>query len=74
MFSTLSDLEVGKVGVLDTYAISPLHKKMLSMGLLPGQSIAVLRRLPFKGSLYVQIDGRNLAFRHEEAKQIRVKI
>jgi Fe2+ transport system protein FeoA len=70
----LSDLEIGKPATLDGFSISLLHKKMLSMGVSPGQSIAVIRRLPLKGNLYVNINGRNLAFRHEEADQILVRV
>jgi Fe2+ transport system protein FeoA len=70
----LSDLEIGKTATLDGFSVSLLHRKMLSMGVSPGQSIAVIRRLPLKGNLYVKINGRNLAFRHEEANQILVRV
>ena len=70
----LSDLEIGKAATLDGFSISLLHKKMLSMGVSPGQSIAVIRKLPLKGNLYVKINGRNLAFRHEEAREILVRV
>ena len=70
----LSDLATGKTAILDGFAISLLHKKMLSMGVSPGQSISVVRRLPMRGNLYVRINGRALAFRHEEAMQILVRV
>lgn len=70
----LSDLAIGKAAILDGFSISQLHKKMLSMGVSPGQSISVVRRLPLKGNLYVKINGRALAFRHEEATQILVRV
>jgi ferrous iron transport protein A len=69
----LSDLAIGKSAVLDGFSISQLHKKMLSMGVSPGQSISVVRKLPLKGNLYVRINGRALAFRYEEANQILVR-
>ncbi|MCB0669922.1 MAG: ferrous iron transport protein A [Saprospiraceae bacterium] len=70
----LSELAIGKSAILDGFSISQLHKKMLSMGVSPGQSISVLRRLPLKGNLYVKINGRSIAFRHEEASQILVRV
>lgn len=70
----LSELAIGKSAILDGFSISQLHKKMLSMGVSPGQSISVLRRLPLKGNLYVKINGRAIAFRHEEASQILVRV
>jgi Fe2+ transport system protein FeoA len=70
----LSDLAIGKSATLDGFSISLLHKKMLSMGVSPGQSIAVIRKLPLKGNLYVKVNGRTLAFRHEEANQILVRV
>ena len=70
----LSELRVGTQAILDKYSISPLHKKLLSMGLVPGQKISVMRKLPMHGNLYVRIDGRHVAFRYEEAEQILVKV
>ncbi len=69
----LSDLTIGVGAILDGFSVSPLHKKMLSMGLSPGQSISVLRKVPLGGSLYVKIDDRHVAFRYAEAQQISVK-
>lgn len=70
----LSELAIGKAAILDGFAISQLHKKMLSMGVSPGQSISVVRRLPLKGNLYVKINGRAIALRHEEANEILVRV
>ncbi len=73
MLSNLADLTIGVKAVLESFTVSPLHKKMLSMGLGPGQSISVLRKVPLGGSLYVKIENRHVAFRREEAEQIVVK-
>ncbi len=70
----LSDLENGKTAILEGFSVSLLHKKMLSMGVSPGQSISIVRRLPMRGNLYVRINGRALAFRHDEAMQILVRV
>ncbi len=70
----LSELEIGKSAVLEPFVVSQLHKKMLSMGVSPGQTVDVVRRLPRKGNLYVRIDGRSIALRYTEASQIGVKV
>jgi len=74
MAMKLCDLKVGKKAILESFGVSQLHMKMLSMGVTPGQSIAVVRKLPLEGNLYIRIDGRSLAMRHEEAHQILVRI
>ena len=74
MSFTLSDLGVGKRAFLGKFSVSPLHRKLLSMGFLPGQAVSVLRRLPLHGSLYVKVDSRHMAMRYEEAEQILVKL
>lgn len=70
----LAELETGKIATLEGFSVSLLHKKMLSMGVSPGQTISIVRRLPLKGNLYVRINGRSIAFRHEEAMQILVRV
>ncbi|NND05070.1 MAG: ferrous iron transport protein A [Saprospiraceae bacterium] len=74
MCAKLSQLEVGRPAFLGKFSVSPLHRKLLSMGFLPGQAVSVLRRLPLNGSLYVKVDSRHMALRHNEADQILVKL
>ena len=66
----LVDLPVGRKATLAKFEISALHRRLLSMGISPGQVIEVVRKVPFNGSLYIRIEGRNLAVRHAEADQI----
>jgi len=74
MAMKLCDLMVGKEAILESFGVSQLHMKMLSMGVAPGQSVAVIRKLPLGGNLYIRVDGRSLAMRYEEAHQILVRI
>ena len=73
MLLRLSELKVGIKAILEEYSVSPLHNKLLTMGLRPGHAVSVLRRLPLHGGLYIRIDNRNIAIRYEEAAQIKVR-
>ena len=68
----LSELKVGQQAVLADFQISRLHQRLLAMGITPGSTARVMRRLPWQGNLYVEIGGRNLALRFAEAEQILV--
>lgn len=68
----LSDLAINQQAVLANFEISKLHQRLLAMGITPGAPVQVMRKLPWKGNLYVEIDGRNLALRFSEAEQILV--
>ena len=68
--TALADLPLRKVAKLSPFGTTLLHKQLLTMGVRPGQTIQVVRKLPFKGSLYVKIEDRHLAIRESEALQI----
>ncbi len=70
----LTELEPGKQGVLSEFEVTRMHQRMLSMGFTPGAMVRVMRRIPWKGNLYVEIGGRNLALRYAEADQIMVNV
>ena len=66
----LANLPVGKPAILADFETTLLHKQLLTMGVKPGQTVEVVRKLPFRGSLYVRIQDRHLAIRQSEALQI----
>jgi ferrous iron transport protein A len=69
---TLSGLLDGQGGVIHQYTNDVIASKLLSMGILPGRSLKLVRRLPFAGGFYVKFDNQTLALRHEEAENIVV--
>jgi ferrous iron transport protein A len=69
---TLTELKSGQQAMLADFSVSRLHQRLLAMGFTPGSVIRVMRRLPMKGNLYVEIGGRSLALRYVEAEQIAV--
>ena len=60
--------------MLADFSVSRLHQRLLAMGFTPGSIIRVLRRLPMRGNLYVDIGGRYLALRYAEAEKITVNV
>jgi ferrous iron transport protein A len=69
-FEVLSDLKVGGEGKIHKYTDDVIASKLLSMGVLPGKSVRLVRRIPFGGGLYIKVEDHNIAVREEEAKNI----
>ena len=69
-FKTLSNLKEGQEGVIHEFTNDYMASKLLSMGVLPGKLLRLMRRVPCGGGLYIKIDDHNIALRLEEAKNI----
>ncbi len=50
-----------------------IEKKFISMGIVPGSRIEIMRKAPLGGALYAKIDGLIIALRNSEAKSIVVE-
>ena len=48
--------------------------KLLEMGCLPGNDIRLIQQAPFKGPIYIEINGSYVAIRKETAKLIEIEI
>ncbi len=69
-FEVLSDLKVSQEGKIHKFTNDVIASKLLSMGVLPGKTVRLVRRIPFGGGLYIKVEGHNIAVREEEAKNI----
>lgn len=67
---TLALLKEGQEGIIHEFTNDLMASKLLSMGVLPGKMLQLIRRVPFGGGLYVKIEGQNMALRLEEARNI----
>ena len=47
---------------------------MLSMGILPGKFLKLIRRVPFGGGLYIKVEDSNIGIRDNEAQNILIEI
>ncbi|MFA6358031.1 MAG: FeoA family protein [Candidatus Omnitrophota bacterium] len=70
----LSDLKARDKGkVKQITGQGQLKKKLLDMGVIPGNEFEVLRVAPLGDPVEVRIKGYNLSLRKEEARQISVE-
>jgi len=70
--STLADLIVGEIGVIDDIPYDSVPLKLLEMGCLPGKEVELLQIAPLKDPLYIRVNGSHLAIRKETATLIIV--
>ena len=72
--NTLDQLEIGEeaqvVSITDS---SPISKRLMEMGVVPGVSVKVIKTAPFGSPLEIKVKGYHLALRKSEAETIQVK-
>lgn len=73
-FETLANLKEGEGGIIHQFTDDKMASKLLSMGVLPGKSLRLVRRIPFGGGLYIKVEECNIAVRDKEAQNIVLEI
>lgn len=71
---SLDTLEHGQSGHIEHINTDDLPLKLIEMGCLPGNSIALIQKAPFSDPLYIKIDDSYLAVRKEIAQHIFVQL
>lgn len=61
-----------KEGVIFRFTNEEMSAKFLAMGILPGERIRILRRAPFRGAYFCEVNGRRFGLRQFEARCIEV--
>ncbi len=69
---TLRDLKPGEQGIITGYEREALPNRILEMGMLPGERVAVLRLAPLGDPMDLRIRGYRLSLRKEDAALIRI--
>ncbi|WP_457640986.1 FeoA family protein [Persephonella sp.] len=70
----LSDLPAGSLCRIKELQFDPtLKRKLLEMGLIPGQIVEVIQVSPFGGPVKIKIKGYCLAVRKSDAEKIIVE-
>ena len=72
--SSLADLEPGadaRVAAVD--ADTPIGKRLLDLGFVPGTAVRVLRRAPLGDPVEYELRGYRLCLRRTEALRVRVE-
>ena len=65
--------EQGKILKLDT-SLGAIRRRMMDMGVLPGEMIKVEKVAPLGNPIEVTVRGYNLSLRKEEAKGIEIEV
>lgn len=66
----VANLKKGDSGTVAHFTNDKMAGKLMSMGMLPGSTIEVIRKAPFKGGFYLKVDGNCIAIRNVEAENI----
>lgn len=70
---TLKDGNPGDAFKIQDIGDSELKQRLMTMGLIPGTQIKVLRSAPFGDPMAIGIRSYNLALRREDAAKIEVQ-
>lgn len=72
---TLDKIEPGtSTRIVANRADGRLRRRIMDMGLLPGEELEMVRRAPLGDPLEVIVKGYHLSLRKEEAKCIEVEV
>ena len=69
---TLKDAEIGSTVRIDSIAESSIKQRLMTMGLIPGTRIEILRSAPLGDPIAIRLRAYNLALRKDDAEKIEV--
>lgn len=72
--SPISKLKEGNTGRIAHFTDDQIAGKLMTMGVLPGSQVKVVRIAPFSGGYYLKIDGINMVVRFKEANSIVLEV
>jgi Fe2+ transport system protein FeoA len=71
MSKTLSSLQPGESGVVEKLDVSSeVQAKLLELGIIPGETVRLIRRAPMGDPIEIELLGFRLALRVSEASRI----
>jgi ferrous iron transport protein A len=71
---SIASLEIGQKAIIKDFSVDVVPLKLLEMGCLPGNIVALIQEAPFKDPLYLTINGSHLAIRKEMACKIEIEL
>ena len=74
MNTFVSGLKIGHIGTISSFTDDYIASKLMTMGVLPGSSVQLIRVAPFKGGYYLKVDGMSMVVRETEASSIVLEI
>lgn len=73
MKKSVATLKEKDSAIIDRFLNYNIAGKMLSMGVLPGSKVKMIRIAPRGGGFYLKVDGQNIALRVVEAENILLR-
>ncbi len=73
MSHTLAELKRGEHAIITDVSSKLIPLKLLEMGCLPGNTVALVQLAPFQDPMYLNINGTHLAIRRETAALILIE-
>jgi ferrous iron transport protein A len=71
---TLKELPAGESArVIGVRGDSPISKRLMEMGVVPGVAVRVVKAAPFGDPMEIRLLGYNLAIRRNEAASIEIE-
>ncbi len=70
MATKLSELEIGKSGIVKEFTDLEMSVKLMEMGCLPGEVVKVERIAPLGDPIAINVSGYQLSLRKREASTI----
>ena len=70
MANSVTQLKAGHEGRISHFTDERIAGKLMTMGVLPGSRLRVVRISPFKGGFYLKVDGMSIVVRNDEASNI----
>lgn len=70
MANAVTQLKEGNTGRISHFTNEQIAGKLVTMGILPGSSLRVVRIAPFNGGYYLKVDGMSIVVRNDEASNI----
>lgn len=70
----LSELKEKAKGSILGFTDELISSRLLTMGILPGSQIELIRKAPLRGGFYIKFDNQRIALRSIEAASILVAV
>jgi ferrous iron transport protein A len=74
MNSPVTNVKEGATGRIVQFTDDYIAGKLMTMGVLPGSKVEVVRIAPFNGGFYLKVDGINMVMRVQEARNIILRM
>ncbi len=70
----LSELKAGQKAIIRNFTNNDLYLKLMEMGCLPGEEIALVQIAPLGDPISISVSGYSLSLRLNEAEHIEVEL